>query len=194
MGCHSLLQGIFQTQGLNQGLLHCRQMLYHLSHQGSPQRSLPWSKAASFAPSHGEHQVRGAGFSVSDRGADPAAQQSGPHLTDGRRYAGGKGGSFILPARKVYPSVCLDTLPLSLSVWFSGMLSWVSAPWILLTHPTEHPFLPKPPPSSTFSAHHVFTLILALSAAPGQVGQGHLKHTNSPRVAARDTKEGPPSQ
>ena len=32
VGCHFLLQGIFPTQGLNQGLLHCRQMLYHLSH------------------------------------------------------------------------------------------------------------------------------------------------------------------
>ena len=29
----SLLQGIFPTQGLNLGLLHCRQILYHLSHQ-----------------------------------------------------------------------------------------------------------------------------------------------------------------
>ena len=36
MGCHSLLQGIFPTQGSNQGLLHCKQILYHLSHQGSP--------------------------------------------------------------------------------------------------------------------------------------------------------------
>ena len=35
-GCHSLLQGIFLTQGSNPGLLHCRQILYHLSHQGSP--------------------------------------------------------------------------------------------------------------------------------------------------------------
>ena len=26
----------FLTQGLNPGLLHCRQTLYHLSHQGSP--------------------------------------------------------------------------------------------------------------------------------------------------------------
>ena len=34
MGCH-LLQGIFLTQGSNPGLLHCRQTLYHLSHQGS---------------------------------------------------------------------------------------------------------------------------------------------------------------
>ena len=30
----SLLQGIFLTQGLNQGLLDCRWILYHLSYQG----------------------------------------------------------------------------------------------------------------------------------------------------------------
>ena len=33
---HSLLQGIFSTQGLSPGLLNCRQILYHLNHQGSP--------------------------------------------------------------------------------------------------------------------------------------------------------------
>ena len=32
VGCHFLLQGIFMTQGLDLGLPHCRQMLYHLSH------------------------------------------------------------------------------------------------------------------------------------------------------------------
>ena len=36
LDCHSLLQGIFLTQGSNLGLLHYRQILYHLSHQGSP--------------------------------------------------------------------------------------------------------------------------------------------------------------
>ena len=36
MGSHSLLQGIFPTQALNLGLLHCRWTPYHLSHQGSP--------------------------------------------------------------------------------------------------------------------------------------------------------------
>ena len=36
VACHSLLQGIFLTQGLNLGLLHCKQILYHLSHQRSP--------------------------------------------------------------------------------------------------------------------------------------------------------------
>ena len=34
VSCHSFLQGIFLTQGLNPHLLHCRQILYHLSHQG----------------------------------------------------------------------------------------------------------------------------------------------------------------
>ena len=33
VGCHFLLQGIFLTQGSNSGLLHCRQPLYHLTHQ-----------------------------------------------------------------------------------------------------------------------------------------------------------------
>ena len=32
VGCHSCLQGIFLTRGLNLGLLHCRQILYHLRH------------------------------------------------------------------------------------------------------------------------------------------------------------------
>ena len=35
VGSLSILQGIFQTQELNQGLLHCRQILYQLSYQGS---------------------------------------------------------------------------------------------------------------------------------------------------------------
>ena len=35
VGCHCLLHGIFPTQGSNPGLPHCRQTLYHLSHQGS---------------------------------------------------------------------------------------------------------------------------------------------------------------
>ena len=34
VGSHSLLLGIFFTQGSNSGLLHCRQILYQLIHQG----------------------------------------------------------------------------------------------------------------------------------------------------------------
>ena len=41
VGSLSLLQGIFWTQRLNPGLLHCRRILYQLSHKGSP-RILEW--------------------------------------------------------------------------------------------------------------------------------------------------------
>ena len=36
VGCHAPIQGIFPTQGSNSDL-HCRWILYHLSHQESPQ-------------------------------------------------------------------------------------------------------------------------------------------------------------
>ena len=39
VGCHSLLQGIFPTQGSNLGLLHCRWIIYYLTHQGSPHKA-----------------------------------------------------------------------------------------------------------------------------------------------------------
>ena len=38
---HALLTGIFPTQGSSPGLVHCRQIFYLLSHQGSP-RILEW--------------------------------------------------------------------------------------------------------------------------------------------------------
>ena len=36
VGCHALPLGDLPTQGLNPSLPHCRWILYHLSHQGSP--------------------------------------------------------------------------------------------------------------------------------------------------------------
>ena len=35
VGCHAFLQEIFLTQGLNPGLLYCRQIIYGLSHRGA---------------------------------------------------------------------------------------------------------------------------------------------------------------
>ena len=40
-----LPQWIFPAQELNQGFLHCRQILYQLSYEGSPDISQVWSKA-----------------------------------------------------------------------------------------------------------------------------------------------------
>ena len=45
VGSLSLLQGIFSNQWSNPGLSHCRWLLYHLSHQGSP-RILKWVACA----------------------------------------------------------------------------------------------------------------------------------------------------
>ena len=45
VGCHAKLQGICPTQGSNPGLPLCRQILYCLSHQGSPKL---WEKQAKF--------------------------------------------------------------------------------------------------------------------------------------------------
>ena len=36
VGCHALLQRLFPTRGWNPGLPHCRRILSHPSHQGSP--------------------------------------------------------------------------------------------------------------------------------------------------------------
>ena len=51
VGSHSLLQGIFPTQGLNPGLLHCGRVLNQLSHKGSPrileQLAYPFSRGSS---------------------------------------------------------------------------------------------------------------------------------------------------
>ena len=47
MGCYTLLQGVFPTQGLNPGPLHCRWILYQLSHQGSPSPPIPPSESLS---------------------------------------------------------------------------------------------------------------------------------------------------
>ena len=44
VGSSSFLQNIFPTQGSNPGLLHCRQILYKLSHQESPEEGISKQK------------------------------------------------------------------------------------------------------------------------------------------------------
>ena len=45
VGSHFLLQGILPAQGFNPGLLHYRQIIYHLRHQGSPSLRLHMLKS-----------------------------------------------------------------------------------------------------------------------------------------------------
>ena len=47
VGCHAFLQGIFPTQGLNPGLVHCRWILYHASHKEAPLYAKEWYNSMS---------------------------------------------------------------------------------------------------------------------------------------------------
>ena len=60
MDCHFLLQGIFPTQELNPGLLHCRQTLYQLSYKGSHPTVKPELKQTPGVPVEGSlhHNVQ----------------------------------------------------------------------------------------------------------------------------------------
>ena len=61
MGSLSLLQGIFPTQESNQGLLHCRQILYQLSYQGSPSHSVVSDSLQPHGPWNSPGQNTGVG-------------------------------------------------------------------------------------------------------------------------------------
>ena len=75
VGSHSLLKGIFPTQGSNFGLLHCRQILHHLSQQMSVwrvavrgQRPHRIPRKAPPHPQLGWHWFHQGGSQVSTRG------------------------------------------------------------------------------------------------------------------------------
>ena len=61
VGCDALLQGIFPAQGLNTGLPHCRQILYYLNQQGSPNSNQFWGAEKALASIinywHGSSQI-----------------------------------------------------------------------------------------------------------------------------------------
>ena len=78
VGSLSLLQRIFPTQGSSPGLPHCRQILYQLSHKGSP-KILEW---VAWSFSRGSSQSRDQ-TQVSTMQADslPAEPQGKPQNT-----------------------------------------------------------------------------------------------------------------
>ena len=59
VGCHALLQQICPTQELNPSLLHCRQILYQLNYQGSPDLSLHTCNTAIQTDVHGGDRKTG---------------------------------------------------------------------------------------------------------------------------------------
>ena len=79
-GGHSLLQGIFPTQESNLGLPHCRQILYHRSHQGSPLSSLV---AHHMSSGYGNAPIQGGKFSGAKKPVTPASAALSIHSTLG---------------------------------------------------------------------------------------------------------------
>ena len=80
VGGHSLLQGIFPTQESNLGLPHCRQILYHRSHQGSPLSSLV---AHHMSSGYGNAPIQGGKFSGAKKPVTPASAVLSIHSTLG---------------------------------------------------------------------------------------------------------------
>ena len=87
VGSGSLLQGIFLTQESNQGLLHCRQILYQLSYE----RRSPGAAEANPVISHLFHAL--SGFPDSSVGKEPTCNAGDPGSIpgSGRSPEEGKG-------------------------------------------------------------------------------------------------------
>ena len=86
VGSHSLLQGVCLTQGSIPSLLHCRQVLYRLSHQGSPSKEviqkimdvgLPWC----LSRKESSCQCRSRGFDPWPGRIPQAVEQLSPYTT-----------------------------------------------------------------------------------------------------------------
>ena len=126
VGCHFLLEVVFPIQGPNPGLLHCRQILHHLSHQGSQVKG----KVAQLRPTlcdHMDYTVHGilqdrklewVAFLLSRGSSQPRDQTQVSHIA---------GGFFT--SRTTREAQALDwkgeklsgslAVPFSLSLWLS---------------------------------------------------------------------------
>ena len=122
VSCHSLLQGTFTTQESNPGLLYCRQILYHLSYQGSSRARtqsspaggkpyLPWSSPQPTKhPSleHSEHRLLSLSL----------------HLFSARHWP----GIFFLSVLLALSHLTCETTPLRLATIFF---------FLMLKHPGQ---------------------------------------------------------
>ena len=147
VGGLSLLQGIFPTQGLNPGLLHCRWILYQLSHKGSPKmkeatvfsRILAWPKGHSrnIFLLHGGGSAEGTLITISSRSTistPPSPSNSFSH--SGVRPALGWTNSVLV---RVHPEdgptgkrmlICMSSerdTPPSERRWF--LRNWLMSLW-----------------------------------------------------------------
>ena len=121
MSSYSLLQGIFLTQGSNLNFLFCRQILYHLSHQGSPLSKARFIYVISWDPSNAPSWVF---HSLVFHSLVPTQRVTPPHETNllksnrSETHTGSwdPGLSYLSQTTSPYPagdfSLCTEVLPL----------------------------------------------------------------------------------
>ena len=116
VGCHFLLQGIFLTQGLNLVNLHCGQILYRLSHQGSP--SIQLSSVAQSYPTLCDPMNRSTpGLPVHHQLLE--FTQTHDHHVHGIKWCHPAISSSVIPF-----SSCPQSLPASESFPMSQLFAW----------------------------------------------------------------------
>ena len=121
-GSHSLLQGIFPTQGSNSGILHCRQILYHLSHQGSPFISRPTSNKTSSVKPVVEvlaiHRCTQRSVDTSTPALAQACASASPAATS----LGDAGSTLPLPVPRVPPLRTVSQFPRHCTACFPPLI------------------------------------------------------------------------
>ena len=111
VGSHSLLKGIFPTQGSKPGLLHCRRILYQLSHKGNPKVlvsvAYPFSSRSSWPRNWIRVSCFAAGFVIN--WAIRAAPASESFLMS---------WLFASEGQNIRASASTSALPMNIQGWF----------------------------------------------------------------------------
>ena len=166
VGCHFLLQGIFPTQGLNPGLLHCRQILYRLSYKGRPSPSVVSNSLRPYGlyTVHGIFQARilewvvkpfsrGSSWPRNELGSSALQVDSLPTGLSGKPFSSVQSLSHV----RLFATPWLEARQASLSIINSqSSLRLMSIESVM---PSSHPILcrsllllpPIPPSSRVFS-------------------------------------------
>ena len=130
MGCHSLLQGVFLTQGSNLGLLHCNRILYHLSHQASHLSAVKKNKLSKHTTTQGSLKDITSGKCFIQKSATAKSLQSCPTLCN--PIDGSPLGSSV-------PGIIQATTLEWVAISFSNAWKWIvkmkslSRVWLLVT-------------------------------------------------------------
>ena len=122
MGRLFLLQGIFATQGLNPGLPHCRQILYQLSHKGSPLEpaSLTWALSDSQSRNPRSSWGNSASAGVNRKFSD---NWGGEERTITNLISGSK-SSYKLPVTHKSLQMIIQALHCNLPTWSLYFLTY----------------------------------------------------------------------